>query len=515
MASNYEYTVLTQNSYDPLFGEMAGDGDGDGFSNAMKRKRKNTGQSDTGQSDTFLSSSTHDKLSMMYSEIMCIRRSQEEKNRGMSTFQNCFKFMYDKLDEVVKVTNRNTSMMKTLAYKSIDLEARSRRNNLVFWGISENYNENCFSIIREFIKNHLDMDADKMYLARSHRLGPRKIGYRNPRRPIIVNFRDFCDTEAIMAKAYMLKGTPFSIDHDLPKEIIEARKHIWRELKEIRSHNHRVKYQIVYPAKLIVEGKVVRDEFPDWNEVIRSSRLSDFTHIDISDDSSMLKEHEYTTTHSKQSSSVNHTHALAGKTNMSRDYCDKYSEAMDASSSCSNDCRTSEQAKLIDLVRSTVADTSQSIRQEESTLGSVGSIRGTIGMQNTENATTNGQEGHKRSNSCTPSLFRPYNESSSLPGSDLTNPKPISNSSKKNTELPPENPDKNTHIPRSKQRVVNSRRNQSVSVPRTSQSRVTENRECDKNRQSGNKNSPATQSSSRSTCDSGISRGAINSQADS
>ena len=218
-----------------------------------------------------------------------------------------------------------------------------------------------------------------MYLARSHRLGPRKIG-----RPIIVNFRDFCDTEAIMAKAYMLKGTPFSIDHDLPKEIIEARKHIWRELKEIRSHNHRVKYQIVYPAKLIVEGKVVRDEFPDWNEVIRSSRLSNFTHIDISDDSSMIKEHEYTTTHSKQSSSVNHTHALAGKTNMSRDHCDKYSEAMDASSSCSNDCRTSEQAKLIDFVRSGVADTSQSIRQEESTLGSVDSIRGTIGMQNTE-----------------------------------------------------------------------------------------------------------------------------------
>ena len=54
----------------------------------------------------------------------------------------------------------------------------------------------------------------------------------------------------------------------------------------------------------------------------------------------------------------------------------------------------------------------------------MGSIRGTIGMQNTENATTNGPEGHKRSNSCTPSLFRPYNESSSLPGSDLTSQSP-------------------------------------------------------------------------------------------
>ena len=50
---------------------------------------------------------------------------------------------------------------------------------------------------------------------------------------------------------------------------------------------------------------------------------------------------------------------------------------------------------------------------------------------------------------------------------------------------------------------------------RTSQSHATENQECDKNRQSGNKKSPETQSSSRLTCDSGISRVAINSHADS
>ena len=35
---------------------------------------------------------------------------------------------------------------------------------------------------------HFEQDsADKMYLARAHRLGPRKIGNRNPRRTIIVN----------------------------------------------------------------------------------------------------------------------------------------------------------------------------------------------------------------------------------------------------------------------------------------------------------------------------------------
>ena len=65
-------------------------------------------------------------------------------------------------------------MLKTLAYKSIDLEARSRRNNLILWGLAENVNENCFVVIRDFIKNELDLNADKMYLARAHRLGSRK-----------------------------------------------------------------------------------------------------------------------------------------------------------------------------------------------------------------------------------------------------------------------------------------------------------------------------------------------------
>ena len=95
-------------------------------------------------------------------------------------------------------------MLRTLAYKSIDLEARSRRNNLLFWGLSENYNENCFSVIREFIKHQLGLDADNMYLERAHRLGPRRIGQRNPKRPIIVNFRDYCDTDIIMNHANRL-----------------------------------------------------------------------------------------------------------------------------------------------------------------------------------------------------------------------------------------------------------------------------------------------------------------------
>lgn len=119
-----------------------------------------------------------------------------------------------------------------------------------------------------------------MYLARAHHLGPRRIGQRNPKRPIIVNFRDFCDTDLIMNRAHMLRNTPFSVGYDLPKEINEARKKLWAELKSIKSTKPRVKFQILYPAKLIVEGKLVRDEFPDLGDALYRSRMADFSHID-------------------------------------------------------------------------------------------------------------------------------------------------------------------------------------------------------------------------------------------
>lgn len=278
MWSDSQFSVPTENSFMALSdGEMACDD-----FQTVKRKRNNTDESYIDNRSQFVSCTTDDKLNLIFDELRYIRENQEQANKGMRSFQNGFRFMSDKIGEVIEVTNRNTSVLKTLAYKSIDIEARSRRNNLIFWGLSENYNENCFAIIRDFIIHHLDLDANNMYLSRAHRLGPRKIGQQNTKRPIIVNFRDFCDTEMIMGRAHMLKSTPFSICYDLPKEINDARKRLWAELKSVKARDPRVKFQIVYPAKLVIDGKVVRDEFPDWNNVMKGSRLVDFAHIDKS-----------------------------------------------------------------------------------------------------------------------------------------------------------------------------------------------------------------------------------------
>ena len=78
----------------------------------------------------------------------------------MSKIQDSFRCSSDEsLGHVIKATNRHTDMRKTLAYKSIDQEARSRREkkNLFSGGLAESPRENCYDIIRDFIKNQMDL----------------------------------------------------------------------------------------------------------------------------------------------------------------------------------------------------------------------------------------------------------------------------------------------------------------------------------------------------------------------
>ena len=277
MWSGDDFELPTENRF---IADRVGEMTRDGFQMAGKRRRTNTGQSDSEHRSVFSLSNGEDKLNIIFDELVHIRKSQDNMYRGMLSFQNSFMNIGEKITQVIQTTNRNTDMLKTLAYKSIDIEARSRRNNLIFWGLVENRNENCFALIRQFIKNELDLDADNMYLARAHRLGPVKkfVGLR--KRPLIVNFRDYCDTQSIMSNAHLLRGTPFSVDQDLPKEISAARKLLWAEIKSIKRSKPSAKCQIIYPAKLMVDGKVVRDEFPDWSEAMKGSRLGDFSHIE-------------------------------------------------------------------------------------------------------------------------------------------------------------------------------------------------------------------------------------------
>ena len=127
--------------------------------------------------------------------------------------------------------DNHEQFLKLLAYKSIDIESRSRRRNLLFQGLAENRNENCAALVRDFLCDEMGLDADAFHIEGVHRLGSvQRARQRRDdpnqviRRPIIVSSYEQSNTETVMNSAYMLRGTKFSVTRDFPMEILNTRR---------------------------------------------------------------------------------------------------------------------------------------------------------------------------------------------------------------------------------------------------------------------------------------------------
>ena len=79
---------------------------------------------------------------------------------------------------------------------------------------------------------------------------------------MIAAFRDFKCKQDILFSSSCLKGSPFAIREDFPAEIRTARGKLWYEFKNAKSQILRAR--IVYLAKLVIDGRVVHDMFPEW-----------------------------------------------------------------------------------------------------------------------------------------------------------------------------------------------------------------------------------------------------------
>lgn len=230
--------------------------------NRKKRTRANTGSnSDIGTQINireFEILNIDDKLSILFAQSNCMNEKIDE----------CLQ-LQNKVKNIENELSEHDFRLKTLEYKSIDLEARSRRNNLIFGGISERKNEDCFTRVAEFLRENLNISpAPRM--SRAHRLGKYN---SNATRAIIVNFIDTRDVDLVLSNASMLKKTSYNINRDFPREIVLARKQLWPKLKSLREDFPDSKINIVFPAKLIMDGKVVSDAFPHWNSIMKTDRV--------------------------------------------------------------------------------------------------------------------------------------------------------------------------------------------------------------------------------------------------
>lgn len=171
------------------------------------------------------------------------------------------------------------SRLKLLEYKSLDVEARLLRGNLIFSGCPETQpSENCLAIIAEIIKTKLNLDDAAAMITRAYRLGRRSVANNMNGtarcRPILASFSNPEITDTILQNARMLANTPYGISRDYPREIREARQELWPDYREARAKYGKRNVKIKFPAALEINGDTVRNLFPDWHKVLRGSRNS-------------------------------------------------------------------------------------------------------------------------------------------------------------------------------------------------------------------------------------------------
>ena len=242
-----------------------------------KRRRRDTSSVDA---ELFSQMGTDEKLLVLFNKLSMVEGKQNSLNAVLSP-------VHEKIDVLENCVNIHSNKVKMLSYRSLDLEARSRRNNLVFRGLADIAGEDCKKVIVTFVQEELKLEsicADD--IARAHRLGSlarAKARYATTRRPIIVNFKDYSLTESIMESAKLLRGTMFRVEKDFPIEISEARRHLWPTFQAERAKYPNARVVIAFPAKVVRNGRVVRDEFPDWNDMLRISRVRGFESDESSD----------------------------------------------------------------------------------------------------------------------------------------------------------------------------------------------------------------------------------------
>ena len=194
------------------------------------------------------------------------RESREERTSMKKELENNKKDiekMKKDLHEIRKERDGIREERKRAERRMIDLEARSRRNNLIFYGVPEQTDEDCHQVIIKFLSESLKIDASGLMIHRAHRIGaPRRGGNSNTvfvgskanaPRPLIVCFADFKQREMIRHKRFDLTR-PFGVSEDLPIEIRNARKSLDGQIRALKLSGK--KCAILYPCRLLVDGKI-------------------------------------------------------------------------------------------------------------------------------------------------------------------------------------------------------------------------------------------------------------------
>ena len=164
----------------------------------------------------------------------------------------------DLKNESKNLKEKHQNELKEVRDKTVDLEDRSRRDNLVFYGIEETNGEDCEQVVIDniliksgmFMKEEVDKSVN--IFERVHRLGPKKRDQQRPR-PIIAKLGSYKDKEKILQRSYKLKHSPFGIAEDFSKPTLQIRSELVSKAKIARDQHDFIKSFHLKHTRLILK----------------------------------------------------------------------------------------------------------------------------------------------------------------------------------------------------------------------------------------------------------------------
>ena len=181
---------------------------------------------------------TNNRLDRISQEVVDITKSleftQEQLDEELAKLKNDI----GKIQTDMKYIEDDLLDPEYVMGKLIELEDRSRRNNLRIDGVEETPNETWDIFegkVQDIVKNKLGITAE-IGFDRCHRTGKFKKNEAKPR-TIVCRLLRFKDKEKNLQNSKKLKNTGTFIYEDFCNETMELRKSLWEEVLEYRRQN--------------------------------------------------------------------------------------------------------------------------------------------------------------------------------------------------------------------------------------------------------------------------------------
>ncbi len=184
------------------------------------------------------------KVSQIEIKIKEIEQSRENDGTMLENLNK-------KQKEIELLTGRLKDHEHLMQHEVTDLKCGSMRDNLLFFKIPEEKDEQCEKKILDFMESKLRIEnaSRDIKLHRVHRIGR----YNSAKiRPIVAKFAYYPDREQVRKASKELKGTPYGISEQYPREVMETRQKLIPIMKKVREENKEAYLRV---DKLFIDGR--------------------------------------------------------------------------------------------------------------------------------------------------------------------------------------------------------------------------------------------------------------------